>query len=204
MSNLLRALREAVSGLQETTASSYFAYSAGRNRRVRRRKETTIDKFLHRATTDESLAEAATMWARTQESVRAAGMEGSAAFVRSMAELSEAATADDALSIHRRLCRVLEATEGKVGSAFEKVHRPFVKSFEKEFGISIPHWEAVAEAVFIETDLDGTVDLSSRLESVRKFAEGSGYVILKKGTTDPVSLTDRAEWAFIFVDDHRK
>lgn len=84
-------------------------------------------------------------------------------------------------------------------------HRGFISKLEKEFKVSVDHWEPVREGVYVYLDGENTEILSSALSDGNSYFEtlvdSLGYILLKKGTIDTnwgAYGPNFAKWLFVF------
>lgn len=85
-------------------------------------------------------------------------------------------------------------------------HRGFISKLEKEFKLSVDHWEPIREGVYVFLDGENTAILSAALSDGNNYFEtlvdSLGYILLKKGTIDTnwgCYGPNFAKWLFAFA-----
>ena len=201
MSKLLTRLREQ---LHESTATTAISYGSGgpvgRNRRNRSRAADPVDALVVSAAArpDQSLQEAAVLFLEARSHVRFTGQTLHPLYTSTISLLEgegDAVSANMAFNLYSRLHPLLE-TAASEPTASQDTHKKFVSSLAKEFGVEVLSYIPVNEGVFIHVSQEDSDKLATEANEVRKFAEKSKYLVLRRG-----NFSSSSDQTWVFVSD---
>ena len=115
--------------------------------------------------------------------------------------------AKDAEALLKQIAKAKGGAEAdEVSDEDIKVHDKFIKALEKEFEISVHHFEPINDGVFVFLDEENNDILLDKLKSLESIlndiTDKHGYLLLRKGTPDDIVWgsypNGMAKWMFIY------
>lgn len=113
--------------------------------------------------------------------------------------------AKDAEDLLKQIGKGAPSKNDEVSEEDVKEHEKFVRSLEKDFDITVHHFEPVNEGIFVYIDEENNDELLRQLQTLEdrldKLNAKHGYLLVRKGTTDDILWgsypNGMAKWMFI-------